>query len=199
MNKCHSLWILIWLAYSVQIAQAAQSTFTPWVEAPGVANYGEKDIEILVGEVRIIKVAQLKRVAIGNGSLLRAQALDADELLLIGEAPGTTTLQVWHQQDDKRSRLRVNVISPDTDQDITLRKIVSTKVRMIEFRDSSLKQVGIDWAKSTEGPSFFVAKDWLASGYLDTAESFAGQPIQRVGNTQNTPPPHISRLFSFIC
>lgn len=150
------------------------------------ALFGDQDISMNTGEVRIIEPHKMTRVAVGDGNLLQAQALETGELLLIGKKTGTTTLQIWHGTN-QRSSYRVNIADSENEQDITLRKIVSLKVRIVEFRDSSLKKIGIDWDKSTSGPSFFAAKDFISTPNSYLLNEASGNALSMVGNTGNMP------------
>jgi pilus assembly protein CpaC len=51
-------------------------------------------LDLYVGDSRVLQ-ARVQRVAIGNGKLISISTLDSGELLLLGEAPGTTTVQLW--------------------------------------------------------------------------------------------------------
>ncbi|WP_153102296.1 type II and III secretion system protein family protein [Paraburkholderia hayleyella] len=55
-------------------------------------------LDLYRGEVRVIHVpGNIKRIAVGNGSLLTANVVDG-RLMLIGEAPGITSLVVWNER-----------------------------------------------------------------------------------------------------
>lgn len=54
------------------------------------------------GEVRILQVGHIKRVALGNGKLVSVQQA-GDELLLIGQAAGATNLLLWHRDGSVRA------------------------------------------------------------------------------------------------
>jgi len=47
------------------------------------------------GEVQVLDLADVTRIAVGNGAVLRAQVVAASQVVLIGEAAGTTSLRVW--------------------------------------------------------------------------------------------------------
>jgi pilus assembly protein CpaC len=51
-------------------------------------------IELYVGDTHLIDVAS-RRVAVGNGRVLRATDVDGQQLLLLGESAGDSALQVW--------------------------------------------------------------------------------------------------------
>lgn len=47
------------------------------------------------GEVHVLDVPNVTRIAVGNGAVLRATAVASNHVVLIGEAAGTTSLRVW--------------------------------------------------------------------------------------------------------
>jgi len=47
------------------------------------------------GEVQVLDLANVTRIAVGNGEVLRAQVVASNQVVLIGEAAGTTSLRVW--------------------------------------------------------------------------------------------------------
>ena len=47
------------------------------------------------GEVQVLDLPNVSRIAVGNGDVLRAQVVAASQVVLIGEAAGTTSLRVW--------------------------------------------------------------------------------------------------------
>jgi pilus assembly protein CpaC len=66
-----------------------------------------KAIELYVGDTRLVDVAS-RRVAVGNGRVLRATDVDGQQLLLLGESAGDTALQVW-TRDGRLQRYVVTV------------------------------------------------------------------------------------------
>ncbi|MCE9641555.1 MAG: pilus assembly protein N-terminal domain-containing protein [Betaproteobacteria bacterium] len=68
-------------------------------------------INLYVGEVRTLPLSKIQRVAVGNGKLITANVLE-NELLLLAEAPGRTSLFVW-TTDGKQSMFDVNVSASD--------------------------------------------------------------------------------------
>ncbi|MDE1182028.1 pilus assembly protein N-terminal domain-containing protein [Paraburkholderia sp.] len=55
-------------------------------------------LEMFRGEVRILHLpGTIKRIALGNGKLVTANVVDGN-LMLLGEAPGVTSLVVWNEK-----------------------------------------------------------------------------------------------------
>lgn len=68
-------------------------------------------IEMEVGGQRVLKLEKpARRVAVGNGDVAEAKILNARELLLQGNRPGTTTLLVWEKgvRESRSFQLQVN-------------------------------------------------------------------------------------------
>jgi pilus assembly protein CpaC len=47
------------------------------------------------GEVQVLDLANVVRIAVGDGKVLRANVVASNQVVLIGEGPGTTSLRVW--------------------------------------------------------------------------------------------------------
>lgn len=75
-------------------------------ENPARAN----EIHMFVGEVKILPVDRVHRVAVGNGKLFTTSVLNNTELLLIAEAPGDSSLVIW--SDSQRKNAYTVRISP---------------------------------------------------------------------------------------
>jgi pilus assembly protein CpaC len=52
-------------------------------------------IDLYVGEVRVLPIQPVAQVALGNGKLLSSTILPNDQLLLMADAPGDTTVHIW--------------------------------------------------------------------------------------------------------
>jgi pilus assembly protein CpaC len=57
------------------------------VNGPGVT--------LFHGEVQVLDLPDVSRIAVGNGGVLRATVAEPGQIVLIGESAGTTTLRVW--------------------------------------------------------------------------------------------------------
>jgi pilus assembly protein CpaC len=53
------------------------------------------EIQMFVGEVKILPAERIQRIAVGNGKLFSTSVLGNAELLLIAEAPGASSLVIW--------------------------------------------------------------------------------------------------------
>lgn len=67
-----------------------------------------QSISLYSGEIHVLDIPDVVRLAVGSGSVLRAQVIDARQVVLIGEAPGTTSLHLW-QGNGAQLRYEVTV------------------------------------------------------------------------------------------
>ncbi len=78
--------------------------------APGQGFAGE--IEMFVGETRVIAEPNAGRLAVGNGKALSAAVLDDREVLLIANEVGVSSLHIWTRNGRNR-RIKVHVMPSD--------------------------------------------------------------------------------------
>jgi pilus assembly protein CpaC len=71
------------------------------------------EIELFLGESRVYPTPGVARIAIGNGGVIAATALDDREVLVSGNGIGTSSLFVWNE-DGRYQRIRVTVVPGDT-------------------------------------------------------------------------------------
>jgi pilus assembly protein CpaC len=79
-------------------ASAALSTEVPAATTTHIATLDEvanKEIVMFVGEIKAITAHKISRVAIGNGGLISTRFIDENQLLLIAEAVGDSSLVLW--------------------------------------------------------------------------------------------------------
>ena len=94
---------------------AAPALFVACLAAPVAANETSPTTESLnlyVGEVRVLQTGALRRIAIGNGKVLQASALDKGQLLVIPEAPGQSMLYLW-TKDGRERQISITVVPGD--------------------------------------------------------------------------------------
>ena len=71
-----------------------------------------RELELQVGETRVLAPGDVKRIAIGNGQIVSASAADAREVIVFAKQAGTSSLHIW----TARSRLlayRIRVVPAD--------------------------------------------------------------------------------------
>ena len=57
--------------------------------------FAEEDFDLYVGEIKILKVGDIERIAVGNSGILSTSMLNNGQLLLIGEAAGDSNVHIW--------------------------------------------------------------------------------------------------------
>jgi pilus assembly protein CpaC len=78
---------------------------------PAAVPVAATEVSLYVGEVKTLPVMRIQRIAIGNGKLITTNVLD-DELLVLGEQAGRTSMFIW-TVDGKESRYVVTVVQND--------------------------------------------------------------------------------------
>ena len=87
------------------------------ITAPAPSAGEITDVVMYVGEVKTLPVRNVTRVAVGNGRLLTANVLDS-EVLLLGEAPGDTSLFMW-LKGGTIQRYKVRITGTDVNDNFT--------------------------------------------------------------------------------
>jgi len=77
--------------------------------------FASDNISMFLGEIKIIEVGAIDRVAVGKGDLLSTTMLDNGQLLLIAEKDGETTVHIWYT-DGSESDIKVQVLASDQDR-----------------------------------------------------------------------------------
>ena len=70
-------------------------------------------ISLYVGQAHVLNERDVRRIAVGNGKVIQATALDDRQLLVLPEAPGQSTLMVWGKSGPERTYV-FNVMAADT-------------------------------------------------------------------------------------
>ena len=72
------------------------------------------EIKMVIGQIETIALpSKVVRVALGNGKIITTNVLET-EMVLLGEAPGTTSMRLW-MVDGKQLNYNVTVLSSDLD------------------------------------------------------------------------------------
>ena len=99
---------------SVVLAQAAVNDERPrppgaMVQKPvSPKGSGISTISMYPGEVQVLPIAKVDRVAIGNGAVLTATIVDEKQIVMLGEAVGKTTMHLW-LKNGQQKRYEVEV------------------------------------------------------------------------------------------
>lgn len=96
----------------VRLAQAAASDPARAKKASnsgsGPTQAAAQPVALYPGEVRVLAIANVERVAIGNGALLTATIVDDKQIVLLGESVGRTSMHLWLKNGAQR-RFEVEV------------------------------------------------------------------------------------------
>jgi pilus assembly protein CpaC len=71
------------------------------------------EIELYVGESRVFPTPGVARIAVGNGQILNASALDGKEIIVSGNGVGVSSLFVWNE-DGRYQRIKVTIVPGET-------------------------------------------------------------------------------------
>lgn len=75
-------------------------------------------LTLYVGQAHVLEEPDVRRIAIGNGKVVQATALDARQVLIIPEAPGQSTLHLWREGLPERQWL-ITVLPADAARVVT--------------------------------------------------------------------------------
>ncbi len=101
-----------------------------------ITSHATESILVFIGEIKILEVGDVDRVAVGNGKLLSTSMLDNGQLLILAEAAGETTLHIWYS-DGSESDLKVTIVENNTGRlMLELQELVS------HIGDIEVKKIG---------------------------------------------------------
>jgi pilus assembly protein CpaC len=83
------------------------------VPAPALKGPFAGEIEMFVGETRVLAEPNAGRLAVGNGKALSAAVMDDKEILLIANDVGVSSLHIW-TRDGRNRRLKVSIMPGET-------------------------------------------------------------------------------------
>jgi Flp pilus assembly secretin CpaC len=113
-------------------------------------------ITLYVGEAHVVNEPGVRRIAVGNGKVLQATALDDRQVLVLPEAPGQSTLLLWGRSGPERSYV-FNVLPADTK-----RLVAEVRAMLGDARKVSVRVVGdkvlVEGAEVSEEVSARIAE-----------------------------------------
>lgn len=71
------------------------------------------EIEMFVGESRVFPAPGVARMAVGNGQIMSAAALDNKEIIIFANGVGTSSLFIWNE-DGRYQRIKITIVPGDT-------------------------------------------------------------------------------------
>ncbi|MEY3740219.1 MAG: hypothetical protein RLZZ192_895 [Pseudomonadota bacterium] len=75
-----------------------------------------EELNLILGETHVLQDPELKRVAVGNGKIVSVRRLDQEQILLLAQQQGSTTIHLWFR-DGRQSRVFVRV-SPGGNEEL---------------------------------------------------------------------------------
>jgi pilus assembly protein CpaC len=99
--------------------------------------FAEEDFDLYVGEIKILRVGDIERIAVGNSGILSTSMLNNGQLLLIGEAAGDSNVHIWFKDGSERDysvhiTAEVNkLISKKMEVEDLLSEVGGLKVRIV--------------------------------------------------------------------
>ncbi|MES2207483.1 MAG: pilus assembly protein N-terminal domain-containing protein [Pseudomonadota bacterium] len=76
-------------------------------------NSAATEIEMFAGESRVFPAPGVARIAVGNGQVMNAAALDNKEVLVFANAVGTSSLFVWNKEG-RSQRIKIHIVPGET-------------------------------------------------------------------------------------
>lgn len=136
------------------------------------ANAFGQNYEVAVNQSQLLNIEGVKRVAIANPAIADVLVVSNSEILLVGKAPGVTSMQVW--TDKIPNVYSVHVSGPE----YYVGKQIKIEAKIVEIDRGKIKNLGIKWGNSTTSPGSFsfgqgitnseVGKQWNNFGsYTD--------------------------------
>ncbi|MDE2442290.1 MAG: pilus assembly protein N-terminal domain-containing protein, partial [Betaproteobacteria bacterium] len=100
-----------------EILKPSVKPATPWRPYAPIRKQDDQgqipEIEMFVGESRVFPTPGVARIAVGNGQILSASALDNKEVIIFANAVGTSSLFIWNE-DGRYQRVKINIVPGDT-------------------------------------------------------------------------------------
>ena len=97
-----------------KIKRAAPKTVEPYAPLnPDGDTMPVPEIEMYLGESKVFPTPGVARIAVGNGNILSASALDDKEVILFANGTGVSSLFVWNA-DGRYQRVKVTIVPGDT-------------------------------------------------------------------------------------
>jgi pilus assembly protein CpaC len=97
------------------------------------STFASDEISMFLGEIKIIEVGDIDRVAVGKGELLSTTMLDNGQLLLLAEKDGETTVHIWYT-DGSESDIKVQVLASDQDRIVHELQILLADLPSVEVK-----------------------------------------------------------------
>ncbi|MBL1141273.1 MAG: hypothetical protein HND53_04495 [Proteobacteria bacterium] len=95
-------------------------------------------LSLFVGEVKILEVGAVDRVAVGKGDVLSTSILDNGQLLILAEKKGETIVHIWYS-DGSESNVKVEINESDNNRVITELETLLVGLQGVEIKEINQK------------------------------------------------------------
>ncbi|WP_316369729.1 type II and III secretion system protein family protein [Candidatus Thiodiazotropha sp. CDECU1] len=142
-----------------------------WMVSTGIVS--ASNIDLFVGEVKILGKVDVDRVAIGKDGVVKLEIISTGELIVIGQQKGSTSLRLWNK-DGSQYQYNIRVSENDPEKRVRMDAMIRVSVKMVEFRKSALSKLGIDWSSDFNGPTFSTVGDFVSNSLYKPAAATIG-------------------------
>jgi pilus assembly protein CpaC len=123
------------MEHMMQTLNFKQCFLTFLLALMATSTFASDNVSMFLGEIKIIEVGAIDRVAVGKGDLLSTTMLDNGQLLLLAEKDGETTVHIWYT-DGSESDIKVQILASDQDRivhelQILLEDLPSVEVKVV--------------------------------------------------------------------
>lgn len=147
------------------------------INASSIAAADTSPVSVLTlpaGQSLLMRYPGIKRVSASDGSLIDVKVFDdTQEILVLGKKEGLTDLRIWSRDGATVSYLikvlGIPEVAPPVPPTLQAKPTILIKAKLIEVKKSVLRDIGIDWADVTAGPSFSTANEFVSNKYFRPA------------------------------
>ncbi|MFH1245961.1 MAG: pilus assembly protein N-terminal domain-containing protein [Candidatus Omnitrophota bacterium] len=133
-------------------------------------NTAQEALSVIVGELKIIPVQGVRRVAIGEPEIADISVLNQEEILLMPKAAGNTILIIW-DNNGQRS-IQVEVIAKETAEILSQTNQIQSLLKTLKLPRIKIK---------VEGGKIFLMGEVLRAADLESLQK-AIAPFEKVTN-----------------
>lgn len=102
-----------------------------------IANAAD-ELSLFIGEIKILEVGAIDRIAVGQGDLLSTSILDNGQLLILAEKNGETIVHIWYS-DGAESDIKIQILTVDTHRIITELEALLADLPRVEVKEVGQK------------------------------------------------------------
>jgi pilus assembly protein CpaC len=139
-------------------------------------------ISLYHGEVQVLDLANVVRIAVGNGEVLRANVVASNQVVLIGEAAGNTSLHIWTHTGTQFT------------YEVTVRSFDVSQI-LRDVRDLLAEEPGIS-ARQVDGHVLIEGESTASksAGRIEALKKIYPQIVSTVPVRRDVPAPQMDRM-----